>query len=291
MNAISSAVWAVYPSDSEPFELARLDPETGARTASVPLAHAVPNDAKHIALGFGSAWVVSEHRVVHRVNLETAQVVARVELSHRLGGVAIGSGAVWVSSDFSGGCLFRIDPRTNTATIVASPAHPRELAAMDGDLWISHGSRVTRLDTTTMRPAATHDLGGFVIELRAGDDAVWAATIEETPIADTQETGLVFRLNADRAMPFARIDGRAEGLALGLGAVWVAASKLQCISVANGATNVIDERVKTPTVVGDALWASRVSYTGSDDELVRVDPAGNVVVLSRGDLPAALAPE
>jgi streptogramin lyase len=291
VNALSNAVWAVYPADSEPFELVRLDRETGERTVSVPLSRAIPNDAKRIAMGFGSAWVVSEHRVVHRVDLETARVVARIELSHHLGGIAIGAGAVWVSSDFSGGCLFRIDPRTNTATIVASPANPRELAAMDGDLWISHGSRVTRLDTTTMRPSATHDLGGFVLELRAGDDAVWAATLEETPIADAGETGLVFRLSADRAVPFARIDGRAAGLAFGLGAVWIAASKLQRINVADGATKAIDEQVGMPTIVGNALWASRISYTGGDDELVQIEPSGKVVVLARGELPAALASE
>ncbi len=291
MKALSNAIWAVYPADSEPFELARLDRETGERTASIPLSGAIPDDAKHIAIGFGSVWVVSGHRVVHRVDLETARVVARIELSHHLGGIAIDASAVWVSSDFSGGCLFRVDPRTNTATIVASPANPRELAAISGDLWISHGSRVTRLDTNTMRPSVTHDLGGFVLELRAGDGAVWAATLEETPITDAGETGLVFRLSADRAVPFARIDGRAAGLAFGLGAVWIAASKLQRIDVTDGATKVIDEQVVMPTVVGSALWASRISYTGGDDELVRIDPSGEVTVLARGELPSALASE
>lgn len=291
VTALTAAVWAVYPADSEPFELARLDRETGERTVSIPLSGANPNDTKRIAIGFGSAWVMSEHRMIHRVDLATARVVAHIELSHHLHGIAIDAGSVWVSSDFSGGCLFRIDPRTNTATIIASPAHPRELAAASGGLWISHGSRVTRLDTCTMRTSATHDLGGFVLELRAGDGAVWAVTLEEAPIADAGETGLVFRLEADRAVPFARVDGRAVGLAFGLGAVWIAANKLQRVDVADGATKAIDGQVGMPTVVGHVLWASRISYTGDDDELVRIDPSGEVVVLARGELPSALAPE
>ncbi len=290
MSTLPAAVWAVYPADSEPFELARLDSITGERKVVVPLSGAEPDDEKRIALGFGSAWVASAHQVVHRVDLATQKVVARIELKSHLEGIAVAGGSVWVTSDLAGGCMFRIDPRTNAATTGASPAHPRELAAIEGGLWISHGSRVTLLDTRTMRTSATHDLGGFVLELCAGDGAVWAATLEEAPIGSSEgETGLLFRVSADRAVPVARIEGRAAGLAYGLGAAWIAASQLQRVDAASGAPSAIDERVAMPTVVGDALWAARISYTGGDSELVRIDPgSGHVEVLATGELPSAL---
>lgn len=291
----AASVWAVYTTESEPFELARLDAATGARTAVVQLGGAMPDDTKHIALGFNSAWVASGHQIVHRVDLATATVTARIELSHHLEGVTVAANSVWISSDQSGGRLIRIDPRTNTAgPAVVSPAYPRELAGADGGLWISHGSRVTRLDTRTLRTSETHDLGGFVLALCVGGGVVWAATLDEAPIGAKKsagETGLLFRLGPEGAVPVARIEGRAAGLAFGAGGVWVAANQLQRVDPARGGvTAAFDERLTAPAVVGEQLWGVRAAYAGEDSEIVRIDPASSeVTVVAAGGTAAALA--
>ncbi len=284
----------MYPTDAEPFELARLDRATGERLAMVAMTDAACDDDKRIAIGFDAAWVVSVGGVVHRVDIASAKVLARIELTGHLEAIAVSAESVWVTSDVSGGRLFRIDPRTNTASNVASPAYPRELAAVDGGLWISHGGRVTMLDTRTMRTSKTHDLGGVVLALCAGGGFVWAATVDEAPIGartGVKEGGLLFRVGSEGAVPVARIDGRALGLAFGFGGVWLAANRLERIDAAtNEVTVVLDERVGSPVRVGDELWALRTSYGGHDAELVRIDPAtGALGVVS--EAPAAFAPE
>ncbi|MEI7835244.1 MAG: hypothetical protein WCK05_02400, partial [Planctomycetota bacterium] len=63
----------MYPTDTEPFELARLDRATGERTHVVALPGAACDDHKRIAVGFDAAWVVSAGGVVHRVDVATAK--------------------------------------------------------------------------------------------------------------------------------------------------------------------------------------------------------------------------
>ncbi len=100
------AVWATVNVLDDLF---RIDPATGAVTATVPLG----GHAGRLAVGEGAVWVIQAGAVC-RVDPETNRITARIPIPGLwvdVGRIAVGGGSVWVSVSMPS--MYRIDPKTN----------------------------------------------------------------------------------------------------------------------------------------------------------------------------------
>jgi ABC-type branched-subunit amino acid transport system substrate-binding protein/streptogramin lyase len=166
----AGAVWVVNPQAS----ISRLDPRTGRRTATIDTG-VVPTT---VAAGKEGVWFVSysSHSVM-RIDPRTGRITEKIPIqTEALEAVAVGAGAVWVTSpedgllwrikpgpsplersidvgvgvryvafgagsvwtgNFSDGTVSRIDPRTNAVTAKVRVGAPQALAAGAGAGWAS----------------------------------------------------------------------------------------------------------------------------------------------------------
>jgi hypothetical protein len=125
-------------------------------------------------------WVANNR--LTRVDPETNRVVAEIpiradSMSDGVDGVAVGEGAVWVSS---GGKLVKVDPETNeVAGMVSVGAYYSQLVFYGGGVWaMGQGDNeywLVRVDPRTMHVVAAEDSGAFWITpgLAAGGGYVW----------------------------------------------------------------------------------------------------------------------
>jgi YVTN family beta-propeller protein len=143
-TGIAYAGDAVWLLTANPSTLIKLDPDTGAVLAKVPVTPSAP--PKHgivetwwVAAGGDSLWVVNANwDRVTRVGVATAKVVASISVPVQIPfGVAWYRGAPWVAG---AGKVVRIDPATNkpSGTVTLSPrSQPvfTQVAAGPAGLW------------------------------------------------------------------------------------------------------------------------------------------------------------
>jgi YVTN family beta-propeller protein len=166
----AGAVWAINPDPS----VSRIDPRTGRIIATID-APVVPST---IAAGPEGVWFLSwQNRSVMRIDPRRNRVAQTIPIvSDFLSGIAVGAGAVWVTSPEEGllwriepgpqpialsidvgvgvnyvafgdgvvwtgnwmdGTVSRIDPRTNKVTTKVPVGAPQALAAGAGSVWVS----------------------------------------------------------------------------------------------------------------------------------------------------------
>jgi DNA-binding SARP family transcriptional activator/ABC-type branched-subunit amino acid transport system substrate-binding protein/streptogramin lyase len=122
-------VWGYAPSN-----LVRLDPETGRKLATVPLAASWIDT---LAVGEGFVWGTDPYSgVLWRVDPRTNTAVT-VDVGPGVDTVAVGAGAVWAASSELG-TVSRVDPETHrTTATVKVPGTPNGLAVGAGRVWVS----------------------------------------------------------------------------------------------------------------------------------------------------------
>jgi sugar lactone lactonase YvrE len=302
MGSSAGAVWVVHSAEQSPFELERRDAVTGSVTGTVKLNAPIPDDPKFVIVDHEDVWVSSEHSVVHRVHGPTLKVTAVIEVGNQLGRAAVCGGSIWVPSGHNGGAVIRIDPRTNSVIGAVQLPYPRQVVAAGEAVWISHGSRVTRMDPRTGRTLETFDLGDYVLTLctdgqgTGAGAGVWVTTLDAQPAGAARggrESGGLFRLAPGVSSParLARFEGRADGLCVGAGAVWVASASLARFDLVQAEMHtVLDEVVSRPTVVGNAIWATRYDYAQDVTALITVDCTnGSLTTLDTEGNPSDLA--
>ncbi len=207
--------------------------------------------------------------------------------------LAVGAGAVWViGGDRQGGFVARIDPQTNrvTARIRAPVGSERAcgVAVGAGSVWVSayYGrgpGHLLRIDAHTNRPV------GKPIEVPGstcvafGARAAWVTSAERRTL-----TRIDPRTGHRLGRPISA-GSYSEGVAVGLGSVWVASGQLPCGGPERPCTPSIDQsgtlvrvdprtnrvtaRMRIPhspsyVAVGpQGVWLS-----SNDGSVVRVDP-------------------
>ena len=167
------AVWAVNPDQT----VSRIDPRTNRVVARVDA------NAQLIAAGEGDVWIVEEggvaeidtarNAVSRRVALDAEFISAlavgagsvwvadpfdgsvsriardppvakrRIPLARWVNGVAFGAGAAWATNEITDE-VYRIDPRTDEARVVARTASPRGVGAGEGAAWVLAASPPSR---------------------------------------------------------------------------------------------------------------------------------------------------
>jgi branched-chain amino acid transport system substrate-binding protein len=119
-------------------------------------------------------------RRLWRIDAETATLRATVALPFAPKDVAVGEGAVWVSSQLDD-TLSRIDATTGEVTdTVQVGAGASGVAVGLGAVWVASAiaGTVSRIDPTTAEVAETIDVDGSPVDLAIGDDEVWVVASE-----------------------------------------------------------------------------------------------------------------
>ena len=159
----------------------RLDLASGSTVAIIPTGLADPTGELSIAVGAGSVWVLSAQGVLSRIDADTNEIVARIDVLPGSYAAAFDFGAVWISNTepgISDGSVQRIDPATNrvVATIETGP-RPRFIAAGVGGVWTLNwgDGSVTRIDPESNTATATLALGmlGGGGDIATGAGRVW----------------------------------------------------------------------------------------------------------------------
>jgi hypothetical protein len=106
--------------------------------------------AKAVAAGPEGVWEIRNDHV-HRIDPASNRVGPAVPGVLGAQQIAVGAGAVWVSTIAALGQMFKIDPKTYTIIQFHVPAYIGGLAAGPSDLWVSDQAhdRLLRIDPST----------------------------------------------------------------------------------------------------------------------------------------------
>jgi serine/threonine-protein kinase len=254
-------VWAV---DARGNTIRKIDPDGMEEIAPHGLdAGATPVG---LAVGSGSVWVaVNDGRSVALLELGPDFLDQResIELYRSKGSIAAGTGAtelvvergtVWALEGVSGG-LWRIDAETGKKTKLRDGLAGRSLALSGDSLWLAGGSEILRLDATTgdELDAIGVQPGGRT-RIAAGERAVWFVDWERPRLHQIDP-------DANATADSYPVTPHPSGLAVGEGAVWVAAAYERALSrfdPQTGEAETIDLGVASHAVVvaEGRVWTS-----------------------------------
>jgi YVTN family beta-propeller protein len=224
------------------------------------------------------------------------KVVASIRIPRGSGGLAVGEGAVWATSN-SASALLRIDPKRNTviARIKLKPNNPcpafpaacSEVAAGEGAVWVSHTSdnTVSRVDPQTNRVVATIPVGRHPDGIAVSPGAVWVANSGGPTVNSGGPT--VSRIDPAANRVVATIEtGPSRAccsdfmqLTAGGGSVWVGVPYLSSVVRIDPATNTVRATIRLSVqpygfLAADkqAVWSAGAH---SDGVVTRVNPQTN----------------
>ncbi|HEY5873170.1 MAG TPA: protein kinase [Gaiellaceae bacterium] len=132
-----------------------------------------------VAVADGDVWVIGDplDHTLWRIDAETGKLNTTVRLPFAPKDIAVGGGAVWVSSQLDD-TLSRIDPETTSITdTVQVGAGASGVAVGLGAVWVANtlDGTVSRVDPGTVEVTETIDVDGRPVDIAVGDDAVWIA--------------------------------------------------------------------------------------------------------------------
>jgi YVTN family beta-propeller protein len=133
-RAMTIGAGSVWLADYDGGAVRRLDPATGAITATVRLGDA----PSAMVFGHGSAWVANDvEDSVTRIDPRTTSVVRSISVGTDPVALAVGADAIWVANS-GDGTISRIDPQTNAVTDTIQVGHrPLGVAVADGLVWVT----------------------------------------------------------------------------------------------------------------------------------------------------------
>ncbi|MFI5042984.1 MAG: hypothetical protein ACHQNA_14255, partial [Acidimicrobiales bacterium] len=199
-----------------------MDLATSAITGQVPM---YSMEYGYVTTGAGALWQTDyESDALLRIDPVAGKVVASIPVGLQPLGVAVTAGSVWVADEHSE-AVTRVDPKTNrvVATIPigpAGPAGPQIMTAGPGGVWVGvpNMGEVVRIDSARNRVGLVVPLDGWV----ASDGAqVWIG-VDAGPNGPSK----VVRIDpvSGKIITWVDLDTQGiNGLAVGLGSVWVSA--------------------------------------------------------------------
>ena len=187
---------------------AKLNAVTGRVVTTIALG-----GATDVVVGLGAVWVsdAANGRVL-RINPQTDEVTAAINVGTGPSAITLGHGSVWVANSLDG-TVSRIDPRTDqvTATIPVGNG-PGAIAVDAGGVWVANefGRTVVRIDSATDAVSRTVTVGNNPRGLAAAGGLIWVSA---------QDSGTGHRggtLTVLQNAPFGSLDptGRRLGAAL-----------------------------------------------------------------------------
>jgi streptogramin lyase len=222
LAAGAGGIWLSGESD-----VFRLDPASGRRTATVPVAQG-PCEASDV--GFGAVWTATcKIRGLAKIDPSTNRVVRHVRLGVPIaldgeGSLGAGEGGVWLVTDGRKcqACrVARVDPRTMKVTArVPVKAGAATVRTGAGAVWVANPDKsvVQRIDPDTRKVVRTITTGAGPRFFDVGEGAVWTLN---------QVDGSVTRIDpasGKTANVDAEVPGEGGDLTAAGGSVWVRGS-------------------------------------------------------------------
>ncbi len=97
----------------------------------------LPFAPKDIAVGEGAVWVTSQlDDTLSRIDPATGEITATVPVGRGAAGVAVGAGSVWVANAVDG-TVSRVDPRTLATVTIDVDGRPDDVAAGEAGVWVT----------------------------------------------------------------------------------------------------------------------------------------------------------
>lgn len=260
----------------------------------------LPQGAGAVAFGDGSIWVTNRMKQnVLRIDMETGDTGALIELDFEPREIAYGEGAVWVcSADHTR--LARIDPQTNkvTAEIDLRPLEIPDhvlllITAGEGAVWITDQTHVIQIDPQT------HQLVGQ--PLPAGEEIVAVALGHGTLWTGSHDDGIVSRVDAKTHSVLASFDVgfSVHGLTVSDESAWVLDEHGFAVVRIDPQTNQRQERIPIDFIGANlvagagSIWiapAARDSGASTgNDAIARIDEEEKQILetIHVGDAPAS----
>jgi hypothetical protein len=267
----------------------RVVPPGAEVVASIPV-----DGTGGVGVGAGSVWVIDRTSGLLRIDPTTNTQVDKIERVFG-GAPVVGEGAVWVPSGTPFyNSLLRVDPGAHTfiqiPTGPSADEWPTAAVVTPGAVWVGnhHGGPVVRVDPRTNKVVATilwsgPTLGG-IFHMASDGSTLWVTGTRTTDAAeiDVATNAIVRRIDVP--------NGTCGGVDVDASSVWVASGYDQpyaCWQRQNWGVSRIDRSTGRVTRidVGERPIDVRVGL-GSvwavvdvpQLQLVRIDPASNVVV-------------
>jgi streptogramin lyase len=214
------AVWVTTVSGA----VARINPRTNRLSRLIEV-----EDAACVVAARSGIWVTSPNLgVVTRVDPDSGEIVAEIEVEGFPQGIDVGFGSVWVASsdppDGINGAVSRINPRSNEVAISIPVGElPEYLEIGEGGVWVTADDGSVKLiepsTNEVIDPPAQIAEGGRT-SVAVGGGFVWATTILGPDVI-----GAVTQIDPNTSEPVGDpipVGENPLGLAFGEGALWVA---------------------------------------------------------------------
>ena len=183
-----------------------------------------PESTQLVAFGSGAVWVASPLTgIVAQVNPRSSSMSGSSDVAARRGAlkaVAVGEGAVWISSNdivADQYRVFRIDPASGKVVErIRLRLGAWGIGAGGGAVWVANplGDTVSQIEVSTNRVVRTIRVGRDPIAVAVGEGAVWVTNYKD---------GTVSRIDPKRGRVVAtiRVGPNPDHVAAGEGGVWV----------------------------------------------------------------------
>jgi YVTN family beta-propeller protein len=219
-KAVATGAGSVWIVNGDAGTVTRLDERSAAQTHVVE----VPSSTELVAFGDQALWAASPlNGTVTQVNPRSSSVSRSRVIPVRRGAlkaVAVGEGAVWISSNdiFAQQYgVFRVDPASGEVlTRIKLRLGALGVVAGEGAVWVANasGNTVSQIEPTTDRVVRTIPVGKDPIAVALGDGSVWVTNYRE---------GTVSRIDPKKGRVVAtiRVGPNPDHVAAGEGGVWV----------------------------------------------------------------------
>lgn len=158
--------------------IVRIDPESGAIVATIPIAAEAVTD---LAAADDAVWVTDKNGGrVFRVDAATNTVVAEIETGAGAHDLAIDEHGVWVTN-YRANTVSRIDPATNeVVATIEGVGSGVGISAGDGAIWVStKGRGISRIDPASNEAVGVAELSGWSYGVAYGDDELWVSSVDK----------------------------------------------------------------------------------------------------------------
>jgi class 3 adenylate cyclase/streptogramin lyase len=221
-TAIAFGAGALWVAHGARGNLSRVDPQFKRASEPIQVTDAPSSQRADVAVGPGAVWAAFGDSTLVRVDPRDARVVGRGFTSSAPGGIAVGSGSVWVAN-FGGSSVERFSPVTFAQGPLGAPipvgSQPAAIVYGAGAVWVACAGDdvVTRIDPDS-RATATIPVGDGPSAIAVSPGAVWVANTAG---------GTVSRIDPETSPPRVtkemKIGAAPSGIAVGGGFVWVTA--------------------------------------------------------------------
>jgi YVTN family beta-propeller protein len=246
----------------------------GAAAGVLAAAVAIPVFAFAGGSGGGGSLSAVDDNSVGVVDLESQSITSEASDVQSPAGVAAGAGAVWVTSNASGGSVVRIDPDTHQVQQrITVGSGPLGVAVSGNDVWVANAQEgsVSRVSAETNAVLQTVTVGNAPTGVAVGDGKIWVTNADD---------GTISQLDAHSGKRERTISAGSpvHGIAYGGGKLWVTDPVGNQLSEVSPGSGVV-------TRIGVGSGPSAVAYGNGtvwvannlDGTVSRVDPgAGRV---------------